>query len=347
MSFTLPLFPEEASSIAGEVDAMYAVWVAVSVFFTVLIAALIVYFVVRYRRRGDQEVGMTERPGMLLEITWSAIPLFIMLLMFGWGAKLFFTTHRTPANAVQYWAVAKQWMWKFEHPEGNREINHLHVPLGQTIELTMTSEDVIHAFGLPAFRVKQDVVPGTYTKIWFRATRLGEYHLFCDQYCGVEHSRMVGSVTVMKPEDYADWLAGSAVPGQSPVLAGAALFQSLACYTCHTISAGMPARGPSLTGVFGHQVPLQDGGTVYADEAYIRESILHPMAKIVRGFQPIMPTYQGQVSEEQLTELISYIKSIGGPNAAPQGAGALPEVAAAGAAAPRPPSPAGAAALQK
>src|SRR5260370_19854404 len=166
MKFTLPLFPEEASSIAPEVDAMYAVWVLVSVFFTILIAALIIYFAVRYRRRAPDEVGVAERPGMLLEITWSAIPLLIMLLMFGWGARLFFTTHRAPADAAQYWVIGKQWMWKFEHPEGNREINHLHVPRGQAIELTMTSEDVIHDLGVPALRIKQDVVPGTFTKIW-------------------------------------------------------------------------------------------------------------------------------------------------------------------------------------
>jgi cytochrome c oxidase subunit 2 len=322
MSFTVPFFPEEASSIAGEVDMMFAAWVAVSIFFTVLIFALIIYFMVRYRRRSPDEVGVYEHRGIALEVTWSVIPLLIMLVMFGWGAKLFFTQHRTPTNAVQYWGIGKQWMWKFEHPEGNREINHLHVPVGQTIEMILTSEDVIHDFSVPAFRIKQDVVPGTYTKTWFRAERVGEYHLFCDQYCGAEHSKMVGSVTVMDPRDYAVWLSGG-VPGESPQLAGSRLFQSLACFTCHTISAGLPARGPSLTGVFGHQIPLEGGGTVIADEGYIRESILHPMAKIVAGFRPIMPTYEGQVSEEQLMQLVAYVKSIGGANVPPQGAGAM------------------------
>jgi cytochrome c oxidase subunit 2 len=322
MSFTVPLFPEQASTISHEVDAMFAAWVVVSVFFTILIAALIVYFMVRYRRRSPDQVGRVDHRGVALEVTWSVIPLLIMLVMFAWGAKVFFTSHRSPSNAVVYWGIGKQWMWKFEHPEGNREINHLHVPLGQTIELVLTSEDVIHDFAVPAFRIKQDVVPGTYTKTWFTADRIGEYHLFCDQYCGAEHSKMSGSVIVMDPRDYAVWLSGG-VPGESPELAGARLFQSLACFTCHTISAGLPARGPSLTGVFGHEVPLEGGGTVLADESYLRESILHPMARIVAGFKPIMPTYQGQVSEEQLMQLIAYIKSIGGPNATPQGAGAM------------------------
>jgi cytochrome c oxidase subunit 2 len=322
MSFTVPFFPEEASSISTQVDMMFAAWVGVSLFFTLLIFGLIIYFMVRYRRRAPDEVGHADHKGMALEITWSVIPLLIMLVMFAWGAKLFFTSHQTPPDAVQYWGIGKQWMWKFEHPEGNREINHLHLPLGQTIELVLASEDVIHDFAVPAFRIKQDVVPGTYTKTWFRADRIGEYHLFCDQYCGAEHSKMVGSVTVMDPRDYAVWLSGG-VPGESAELAGSRLFQSLACFTCHTISVGLPARGPSLTGVYGHEVPLEGGGTVYADESYIRESILHPMAKIVAGFRPIMPTYQGQVSEEQLMQLISYIKSIGGANATPQGAGAM------------------------
>ncbi|HVT59104.1 MAG TPA: cytochrome c oxidase subunit II [Thermoanaerobaculia bacterium] len=319
-SFTLPFFPEEASSIAGEVDAMFAVWLAISLFFTALIAALILIFVVRYRRRADDEVGKSEHAGIWLEVTWSVIPLLIMLAMFAWGAKVFFVAHRAPADAVEYWAFGKQWMWKFQHPEGNREINHLHVPLGQAIKLSMTSEDVIHDFAVPAFRIKQDVNPGTYTFTWFRPTRIGTYHLFCDQYCGAEHSKMVGSVIVMDPRDYAAWLAGGAAAGQSPVAAGAQLFSSLACVTCHEMGPGRFARGPSLQGLFGRQVVLEGGRTVLADEAYIRESIVQPLAKIVKGWQPIMPTYQGQVSEEQLAQLIAFIKSLGNAPAMATGA---------------------------
>src|ERR1700753_2600899 len=324
VAFTLPMFPEEASRMAGEVDAMFWVWMAVSCFFTVLIAALIVVFMIRYRRRSPDEVGASEHAGPWLEIIWSAVPLAIMLVMFAWGARLFFVAHRTPPDAVEYWATGKQWMWKFQHPDGSREVNHLHIPIGQTIKLTMTSEDVIHSFGLQRFRVKQDVIPGAYTSIWFQGDRIGTYHLYCNQYCGVEHSRMVGSVTVMSPEDYAAWVAGGATPGQSPAAAGAQLFQSLACITCHEMGNGWIARGPSLQGVYGHQVPLDSGGTVLADEAYLRESILLPAAKVVRGWQPIMPTYQGQVNEEQLIDLIAYIKTIGNAPAMASGATTAP-----------------------
>jgi cytochrome c oxidase subunit 2 len=319
-SFTMPFFPEQATRVAVEVDVMFGVWLAVSLFFTVLIAVLIVVFMVRFRRRSPDEVGKSEVAGPWLEIIWSAVPLLIMLVMFAWGARLFYTQHKAPAGAVEYWATGKQWMWKFQHPNGNREINHLHVPVGQTVKLTMTSEDVIHDFGVPAFRLKQDVNPGAYTSVWFRPDRVGTYHLFCDQYCGAEHSRMVGSIVVMTPEDYAAWLAGGAPAGRSPVEVGAQLFQSLACYTCHEMGPGWMARGPSLQGVFGHQVPLQGGGTVLADESYLRESILLPAAKVVRGWQPIMPTYQGQVSEEQLIDLIAYLKSLGNAPAMATGA---------------------------
>jgi cytochrome c oxidase subunit 2 len=308
---SLPFFPEDATATAREIDAMFGVWLAVSLFFTALIAALIVVFMVRYRRRDPDEVGKPHE-AWWLEVIWSAVPLFIMLAMFAWGARLFFLQHKAPPDAVQYWATGKQWMWKFEHPNGNREINHLHLPIGQTVKLTMTSEDVIHSFGVPAFRLKQDVNPGAYTSVWFRPDRVGTYHLFCDQYCGAEHSRMVGSIVVMTAEYYAAWLAGGPAGGQSPVAVGAQLFQSLACYTCHEMGPGWMARGPSLQGVYGHQVPLEGGGMVLADDAYVRESILLPAAKVVKGWQPIMPTYQGQINEEQLIDLISYIKSLGG-----------------------------------
>jgi cytochrome c oxidase subunit II len=320
LAFSIPFFPEEATGAAREVDAMFGVWLAVSLFFTMLIAALIVFFMVRYRRRHPDEVGRSEQAGPALEIIWSGVPLLIMLAMFAWGARLFYVQHKAPPDAVEYWATGKQWMWKFQHPNGNREINHLHVPIGQTVKLTMTSEDVIHSFGVPAFRLKQDVNPGAYTTVWFRPERPGTYHLFCDQYCGAEHSRMVGSIVVMTPDDYAAWLAGGPNAGQSPVAVGAQLFQSLACYTCHEMGPGWMARGPSLQGVYGHQVPLEGGGSVLADESYLRESILLPAAKVVRGWQPIMPTYQGQVSEEQLIDLIAYIKSLG--NAPGMGTGA-------------------------
>src|SRR6202047_1514939 len=257
---SLPFFPEEATAAAREVDLMFGAWLGISLFFTGLIAVLIVVFMVRFRRRHPDEVGKSEEMGPWLEIIWSAVPLLIMLAMFFWGARLFFVQHQAPPGAVEYWATGKQWMWKFEHPNGTREINHLHLPLGQTVKLTMTSEDVIHSFGVPAFRLKQDVNPGAYTRVWFRPNRVGTYHLFCDQYCGAEHSRMVGSIVVMSGEAYAAWLAGGPVGGQSPVAVCAQLFQSLACYTCHEMGPGWMARGASLQGVYGHQVPGAEGG---------------------------------------------------------------------------------------
>src|SRR6202035_1404444 len=236
----------------------------------------------------------------------------INLAMFGWGAKVYFDLYRPPANAVEYFAIGRQWMWKFQHPEGNREINQLHVPVGQAVKMTMTSEDVIHSFYVPAFRLKQDVLPGRYTTVWFRPDRPGTYHLFCAEYCGTEHSLMIGSVVVMEPTDYEAWLSGSR-PGVSTVDSGAQLFQSLACVTCHAPAPGMPARAPRLEGLFGRAVKLADGRTVTADDNYIRESILSPAAKVTAGWEPIMPTFQGQVTEEQLVQLVAYVKSLAAP----------------------------------
>ncbi len=327
----LPLFPPAASTGAHQVDMITYTWLVISVFFTLLIAGLILFFMARYRRRRADAVGAPTGSPLLLEIVWSGIPLLITLAMFAWGAKVFFFVYRPPSNAVEYFAVGKQWMWKFQHPEGNREINELHVPVGQPIKMIMTSEDVIHSFYVPAFRMKQDVLPGRYTTTWFEADRPGTYHLFCAEYCGTEHSRMGGSIVVMAPTDYEAWLSG-AQPGQSMVASGAQLFQSLACNTCHRPGPGIAARGPRLEGLFGHQVALADGRTVVANEDYIRESILSPAAKVTAGYQPIMPTFQGQVTEEQLVQLLAYVKSL---SATPgEGTPAAEEGAAGTAAAP-------------
>ncbi len=317
MKSQLPLFPESASSVAPQVDALFYAWTVVSIFFTLLIAVLIIYFMTRYRRRHEDEVGQPERAPIWLEIGWSAIPLAIALAMFAWGTKVFVEIYRPPSDAVVYYGVGKQWMWKFQHPEGQREINTLHVPVGQSIQIKLTSEDVIHSFFVPAFRVKQDALPGRYTSVWFRATRPGTYHLFCAEYCGGEHSRMIGSVVVLEPHDYESWLAGGPA-GQSMTLSGAELFQQLACQTCHGEDGsgagmtGMAPRAPRLAGLYNSQVALADGRKVVADESYIRESILNPMVKVTAGWQPIMPTFQGQITEEQLTQLISYIRSLSG-----------------------------------
>ena len=313
-----PLFPQQASIQAGQVDAIYFFMVAVTAFFSLLIAGLVVFFAIRFRRRHRDEVGVAIHGSLALELMWTIIPLFIVLGMFGWGAKVFFDLTRPPAGAMEVFVVGKQWMWKVQHMEGQREINELHVPVGRPVKLIMGSEDVLHSYYIPAFRVKADVIPGRYSTLWFQATTPGRYHLFCAEYCGTRHSGMIGSVIAMEPADYQAWLDGGRAE-DSPVAAGQKLFTDLACITCHREDT--QGRGPVLTNLFGHEVQLQGGGKVVADDAYIRESIVNPQAKIVSGFQPIMPTFQGLVTEEQLLQLISYVKSLSGAGATQAPAG--------------------------
>jgi cytochrome c oxidase subunit II len=303
----IPLFPEAASSIAGRVDALYFFLIAITVFFSVLIAGLIIFYAVKYRRRSPRSVGTKIHGGLALEIAWTVIPLAITMVIFVWGASVFFAMSRPPADTLNIYVVGKQWMWKFQHLDGQREINELHVPLGRDVKLIATSEDVIHDVFVPAFRVKADVIPGRYVTIWFRATKPGRYHLFCAEYCGTRHSGMTGEVIVMEPAEYQTWLSGGA-QGGSLADAGQKLFSDLACNTCHRPDA--QGRGPVLDGLLGKTVSLQSGDSIVADEADVRESILNPSAKITAGYQPIMPTFQGLVSEEQLLELIEYIKSL-------------------------------------
>jgi cytochrome c oxidase subunit II len=292
---------------ASRVDNLYFFLVALTVFFSVLIALLIVVFAVKYRRTHPAEVGAPITGSVPLELMWSIIPFGIAMLIFTWSANVYFDLQRPPDETMQVYAVGKRWMWKFQHIDGQREINELHVPIGRPVKVTMTSEDVIHDLYLPSFRVKADVIPGRYTSIWFNATKAGEYHLFCAEYCGTKHSGMIGRVIVMEPAQYQAWLSGGAA-GESMAARGRRTFQDLACHTCHMADAG--GRGPSLTGVFGSQVRLTDGRSVTADEAYLRESILNPQAKLVAGYQPLMPTFQGLVNEEALLGLIEYIKSL-------------------------------------
>ncbi len=306
-----PLFPERASAIARQVDHLFLFALGGAVFFSVLIAVLIFYLGIRYRRRSPTDVGTPPAPHSsattILETTWSLIPFGLLMVLFVWGARVYFAIARPPANAAELYVVGKQWMWKIQHPEGNREIDELHVPVGRPIKLTMTSEDVIHSFFLPEFRIKTDVLPGRYTTLWFQADRVGTYHLFCAQYCGAEHSRMTGKVVVMEPHAYQAWLSGEK-RGRPPAASGEALFVSRACNTCHRPDTA--ARAPILAGLFGKRVTLQNGGNVLVDEGYIRESILNPQAKIVAGYQPIMPTFAGQLGEEELLQLIDYVKTL-------------------------------------
>lgn len=303
-----PLFPDQASTVAKDVDTLYFFLVAVSGFFSVLIFSLVFYFAIRYRRRSEDEVPRHIHESLRLELGWAIPPLVISMVMFSWGAILFFRIARPPANALDLYVVGKQWMWKIQHPEGRREINELHVPVGRAVKLTMTSEDVIHSFYIPAFRVKQDVLPGRYSTVWFEPNRPGEYHLFCAEYCGTKHSGMIGRVVVLEPARYEEWLSGTP-PGESLEAGGERLFQQLFCHTCHRAGAGQ--RGPVLDGIFGTKVRLESGETLVVDEAYLRESILNPAAKVLAGYRPVMPTFQGQVSEEAVLQLIAYIKSLG------------------------------------
>ena len=323
------VFPTQASTIAPQVDALYFFLVALTAFFTLLISGLVVYFAVRYRRRAADEAGAPIHGNLRLEITWTVIPLIIVLFIFGWSAKLFFTMARPPADTLDVYVVGKQWMWKFQHPDGHAEVNELHVPVGTSVKLTMTSQDVIHDVYIPDFRVKADVLPGRYTHMWFKATKPGRYRLFCAEYCGTNHSGMVGWVVVQERAEYQKWLAGGAGAG-TMAQTGEKLFKDLSCITCHREDT--TGRGPTLIGLYGKAVTLDNGKTVEADEAYLRESIVNPRAKMVTGFQPIMPTFQGLISEEGLLQLIEYIKSLKavpsnatGAPAAPAAAPATPE----------------------
>lgn len=323
MFTNFPLFPQQASVQASQVDGLYFFMVAVGAFLSLLIAALIIIFAIKFRRRHKDEVGIANHGSLALELLWTIIPFFILMVMFGWGAKVFFDIYRPPVGAMEIYIVGKQWMWKAQHMEGQREINELHVPVGRPVKLIMGSEDVIHSFFIPAFRVKADVVPGRYNVLWFTATVPGRYHLFCAEYCGTKHSGMIGWIVVMEPSDFQAWLGGGNA-SDTPAAAGAKLFQDLACISCHRDDA--QAQAPQLAGVFGSQVTLQDGRRVTADEAYIRESIVNPQAKIVAGFQPIMPTFQGLVSEEQLLQLIAYVRSLNAaPGSAAPAAPAMPQ----------------------
>jgi cytochrome c oxidase subunit II len=317
---SVPFSPEQASTFAPHVDALYAYLLLITIFFSTLITVLLIFFAVKYRRRQPDEVPRPRHGSMALEVAWTIIPLLIAMTIFVWGASTYFKAYRIPKQAMEVYVVGKQWMWKFQHQTGQREINELHVPVGARVKLTMTTEDVIHSLYVPAFRIKQDVVPGRYTQLWFEATKTGSFYLFCAEYCGTNHSGMGGHVIVMEPTAYQQWLAGGA-GAESAASQGAKLFQERGCASCHqTDPAGQQGRGPTLYGLFGKQQAITGDGNVTVDEAYIRESILDPQAKLAVGFQPIMPTFRGQVTEEQILQLIAYVRSLGQPAGGESGA---------------------------
>jgi cytochrome c oxidase subunit 2 len=326
----LPLFPAQASTVAPHVDLLFLVTVALSLFFAALVTVLLLGFAVKYRRRRGDKPPAPIHGSHALEIAWMVIPLILAMGVFVWGADVFFRLNRPPDDSLSVNVVGKRWMWKLQHPSGRREINELHVPVGTPVRLNMTSEDVIHSFYVPAFRIKADVLPGRYTTTWFEATRTGRYHLFCTEYCGTQHSGMIGWVEVMEPQAFQTWLAGGS--GEvSMAAAGERRFNDLGCATCH--SAGSGQRGPSLDKLYGSVVKLEGGGTATADEGYLRESILYPAARVTAGYQPVMPTFRGLVNEEGILELIEYLKS---RPAAVEGSGQAPVPAP-----PAPPKPGG------
>jgi cytochrome c oxidase subunit 2 len=341
------LFPEAASNFAGQVDGLYAFLVLVSAFFSLIIAFFVVFFAIKYRRKNDNVPEQMDEHGiggMILEITWSVIPLGLSMVMFGWGAVIFFAESRPPADSMNVYVTGKQWMWKIQHQEGAREINELHIPVDRDIRLTLTSEDVIHDFYVPAFRTKTDVLPGKYTTEWFRPTKVGAYHIFCAEYCGTKHSGMIGVVYVMSQSDYNDWLGRGSGEG-SMAEQGESLFNQLGCGNCHPSTVQRTGgRAPNLNGIFGTTVDLKDGTRIKADESYIRESVLNPEGRIVAGYDNIMPTFKGLITEDGLLKLVEYVKSLGPAGGAPTPAppGAVNLIPKPGPATPGgPPAPAG------
>jgi len=314
----IPLWPERASTFANNVDALYVFLILVTGFFTLLVFAAVAVFAIKYRQQPGHEATQIEG-SYALEATWTLIPFGLFMIMFVWGAAVYMNESQPPKNAMDVFVVGKQWMWKLQHPEGVREINQLHVPVGRDVRLTMISQDVIHSFFVPAFRVKTDVLPGRYTTLWFHAIKTGHFNLFCAEYCGTLHSGMIGEIIVMDPAEYAAWLSGGSSEG-SMASNGQKTFNELGCATCHR--ADTQGRGPNLVGLYGKTVQLDNGSTVVADENYIRESIINPGSKVVSGFKPIMPTFNGIVSEEQLLSLIAYVKSLSQPP--PTGTGLKP-----------------------
>jgi len=309
-----PIFPPAASANAAQTDHLYFFLLGFSGLMLALVFLPIIYFAFKYRRGHLANRRDARLPELKMEITWTVLPIFLATGMFAWAARIYFLEEVPPAHTLEINVVGKQWMWKIQHQEGNREINELHVPAGSAVKLTLASEDVIHSFYVPAFRVKQDVVPGRFTTEWFEPTRVGAYPFYCSEYCGAEHAKMRGTVYVMTPPDYAAWLARGQ-PHDTLAQAGENLFRSLGCSGCHVGSAAIHA--PPLDGVYGRMVPLSDGTFVRADDQYLRDSILLPASQVVAGYQPLMPTYEGRITEEQLLQLIAYLKSLGQPHPSP------------------------------
>lgn len=302
-----PLFPDQASTVAPEVDAVYFALIGLASFFMIIIGCAALYFLVRYRKGSDADRSDPQTNNWKLEAFWIGVPFLMAMAIFFWGTNKYFEIQEIPEDTVEVFVLGKQWMWKVQHPQGKREIDELHVPANRPVMLRMTSQDVIHSFFVPAFRIKQDVVPGRYTTVWFEATKPGRYRLMCAEYCGTGHSRMLGEVVVLSQADYAAWLEGGEVE-ETLAQRGEKIFNRAGCSGCHVPDSA--ARAPILTGLYGQRVQLESGEAVVADEAYLRDSILLPQKHIVAGYEAIMPSYQGQLSEAEVFALVEYIKSL-------------------------------------
>lgn len=308
------LLPPAKSTLAHQTDTLFWFVHLSSLALTIGLIAVIVYFVIKYRRKSEDEVTPLITHNNKLEVTWSVIPLILVLICFGWGYKVFMEQEVVPDDAYEVKVTAQKWLWQFTYENGARSTGELHVPAGQPIKLIMNSRDVIHSFYVPAFRLKQDVVPGRYTELWFNVMEPGKSIIYCTEYCGTGHSDMMGTVVAHKPEEFQTWLAENSGGGTKPedlkpAEWGKQLAQEYACATCHSTD-GSQMTGPTWKGIFGHEVTLANGSTVTVDENYIRESILNPNAKVVQGFPPVMNTYKGQLNEEQINAIIEYIKTL-------------------------------------
>jgi cytochrome c oxidase subunit 2 len=303
----------EASSMAREVDLLIAALCVITVAVLALVFGLMLVYLVRYRENSGVKRGEIAKKTFRFEISWTTATLLVFFGLFVWGTDLYDRMWSPPANVLKIWVVGKQWMWKVEHPGGQREIDALHVPVGRPIELVMTSEDVIHDFSVPALRIKHDVLPGRYEAMWFNAEQTGTYRLYCTQLCGTDHSAMTGQVIVMTGPDYARWLA-TASTGQTLAAEGRVLFMRYGCSGCHEAAGsggGGTVRAPPLDGVYGSPVPLSDGTTVIADDRYIRDSILYPKLQVVASYEPVMPSFNGVITESDLVRIVAFIESLG------------------------------------
>ncbi len=301
-----PIFPEQASTYAERIDPLFWTLTIFLFLFTATVFSVLIFLGVKYRKREGENRPSVHASVMSLEIIWSVIPVILALGIFAWGATTYYGYQNIPENTLDINVIGKRWMWKVQHPNGKREVNSLHIPMGRPVKLTMTSQDVIHSFYVPAFRVKQDVLPARYTTMWFEATKTGTFPLFCAEYCGTQHSTMAGEVVVMSQTAYEEWLGGG--PVVTPASDGENLFTMMGCVTCH--ASGAESRGPLLNGVYGHEVRLRDGTTLIADDEYLRESILSPGAKVVEGYAPLMPSYVNQLTDDDIMNLVAYIKTL-------------------------------------